>query len=444
MNNEMLSVSADISHINSRKRSRTSIVWQYFTTVEDINGKVINAFCHVPGCSASYRNPSGTSTLLKHVKKHLWEENDFEIPVRQNEAESNVQESLTESPITKNLARSPIKKILTQSPTEGNLPQLSIKEEFDLSPIKDKSTPLPTIEKSTKTEIKIKNKRYDVSHTKQSFNNDIVESIGAWMIHGIIPLSDVENRKFTEMLHRLQPYYVPPDRTTIQNYISDYFSILCRIAKTSIRTVTSKIALSIDCSSRSVPKGSITISANWINDQWILKRLLLHVTHSPALCLKTYDQVLCDIIYRQICQWGIKRKIVSITSESEVNMRNSLHLLQNLIFQECSIKQLSGHDDWHIPCLIHAIQPAVKEGFHIIQHQIQKIHFFILSVSHIASRKNCFTKLVVEFSYDQGTQLPQCCDLDSNWQDIFNMLNQAIKLRPIFDSMCNTEELDLD
>ena len=405
----------NLPHIDSpafkcRKRSRRSAVWDYFTAVEDIHGRIVIAYCNRPGCNSRYRNPCGTSTLLKHaISKHGLNRN-------QDSSNTNNTELEYQTPM----------HYLAPSPST------SIRHDFnfDLDPVDE--------EPRNSQLMKMEEGNNEANCTQQTLTKNMIKSLAAWIIDRVMPISDIESDKFNDLLRLSQQLYTPVSRAAVQRQIRDHFSALFGAARLLLSQVTSKIALSVNYSSRCIPDGSIAITAHWISHQWTPKSLLLHITHSPTTYTEDYSRLICNIVSQEICRWQLKNRVISITSDFEINMQNSCQLLRSCLFQESYNSPFT--DGYHIPCLAHAVQLGAKEGLDMIKFQIQKIYHFILSVHRLRSRKEYFEKLLIELDYDRSTTFPPIRDIRTDWLNIFKMVNDAFQLRKIINTMCNHHE----
>ena len=67
---ELESESSSTSSGNNfgRKRQKTSGIWSRYVCTTNRQGKTVLAICKT--CNAKFKNPSGTSTLRYHYRKH--------------------------------------------------------------------------------------------------------------------------------------------------------------------------------------------------------------------------------------------------------------------------------------------------------------------------------------------------------------------------------------
>ena len=161
------------------------------------------------------------------------------------------------------------------------------------------------------------------------------------IVQDLQPLSIVEDKGFRQFISDLDPKYQLPCRREIASNLlptlyeetkSQLFRELCD---------ANAIALTTDLWSSRHTQSFMTVTAHFINKEWVLKSCVLE---TPRLAASHTAQNISDELVRVMSEWQIQRKVVAVVTDNsskETSAVNKLGLTQ-------------------IPCFAHTINLVVN------------------------------------------------------------------------------------
>lgn len=333
-----------------------SEVWKYFS--------VDASDCHFAICSLCTRRISRgpgrsftTSALWKHFRSHSNDEiSNFLEQAEQNLNEpdvtcdsSNTDESLPSS-CSNDITLSPSSDQASTS-TSCSTPSMSAKvprlSYTALPRGKPKYYSLGLFKKGNPKQATIhdcfeKKKIFDVGHSRRL---RITGLIAEMICLDFQPLSIVENVGFKKLIEYLEPRYPMVTRKQLANVvIPDMFRRVQGEVKNLLLSADSKVCITTDMWSSIANNDYISITCNFITNDFKLKHATLEVLPYPEVS-HTAESIRA-ILLKILSDWGIKNKVACVIHDNAANM----------------VAALNESGLTHLSCFAHSLQLVVLAG----------------------------------------------------------------------------------
>lgn len=174
----------------------------------------------------------------------------------------------------------------------------------------------------------------------------------------------------------------------------------------------------------------MVVTAHWIDEQWTLRAAILEFKRFPTPY--TGDAV-CAFLNDVIESWELSKDIRAITTDNAADMCNRLKKLrENLNGSHPGL--YACHKSFHVWCIAHVINLAVKECMSVVHIQIGKIRAVINSIRPSVKRRDIFNDIRVELG--DMSDLP-CMDCETRWCSTFTMIKKAFSCRLVINAVVN-------
>ncbi|OMO90348.1 hypothetical protein COLO4_19223 [Corchorus olitorius] len=248
------------------------------------------------------------------------------------------------------------------------------------------------------------------------------------------PFEWVEHRKVRELCCYLNKDFKPISRNTCKGDCLKIHLEMKEELKSILGKVSSKISLTCDMWSSCTSDGYLCLTAHYVNDDWKLCFKILNFFNVPPPHSATY---LYNTIYGLLREWGIEKKICSITLDNASNMNNMQELLR---FQLDQNDALVAHGKYfHVRCCAHILNLIVQSGLEVIKVGLLKIRECVKYVEGSEGRKIKFRECVAQagFEYSKGLWL----DVPTRWNSTYLMIERFLYYRSAFEVLSRTYEV---
>nr|KYP39762.1 Putative AC transposase [Cajanus cajan] len=142
---------------------------------------------------------------------------------------------------------------------------------------------------------------------------------------------------------------------------------------------------------------------------------------------------MAKIIYDFLEDWGIERKIFSLTLDNASSNNDKMqdYLKEKLLLQNDG---LLCCEFFHIRCVAHILNLIVQEGLKVSGRAIHKIRESIKCVKGSEGRMRSFKACIAKVS-GINTKMGLCLDVVTWWNLTFLMLERALLYRRAFTSL---------
>lgn len=98
-------------------------------------------------------------------------------------------------------------------------------------------------------------------------------------------------------------------------------------------------------------------------------------------------------------------------------------------------------ESWHIRCVFHILNRAVKDSEPLFVSQVANIGELIKKIRVNPALRECCNPLQLALGsiQDKVCDVPEL-DVDARWNSMYLMVKSALNLRSVFNSMCDHPE----
>ena len=196
--------------------------------------------------------------------------------------------------------------------------------------------------------------------------------------------------------------------------------------KQQLENVPGRICLTTDVWQSCTTEGYISLTAHFVDDKWNLHSRVLNFSHFPPPHSGVF---LADKMFNFLKEWGIEKKIFSITVDNASANDNMQDILKRQLRMIDGL--LCDGEFFHIRCSAHILNLIVQDGLKIVNVAIHKIRESVKYVKGSESRLLKFVECCeyVGVKYLMGLRM----DVPTRWNATFLMLECAIRYRLVFE-----------
>ncbi|XP_058086418.1 zinc finger BED domain-containing protein RICESLEEPER 2-like [Magnolia sinica] len=241
------------------------------------------------------------------------------------------------------------------------------------------------------------------------------------------PFQMVESPAFVGLARCLNPKYEKVSRTTIKRVcMKIYEGEKVKLKRELVTQAISRISLTSDLwTASNQRKGYMSLTAHYVDAEW---RLCKRIINFRYLAPPHSGLMISDCIHRCLMEWGIEKKISTITLDNAsandsviMNLRNQFRATSDLYF---------GGKIFHVRCCAHILNLIVQEGLKTIDPTIENIRESVKYIRGSPSRLHVWNEIVKRLNL--STQRTMKLDVTTRWNSTFEMLDSAIDLRLAF------------
>lgn len=248
-----------------------------------------------------------------------------------------------------------------------------------------------------------------------------------WIISSNQSFQCVENTDFIKLIQLLRSNIKLPCRTTVQRRITEENESEKLKMKTIVSKIPRNVSLTTDAWSSRIFKGYLAISIHWISNDWKMKSLLLDF---PCFITPHTGNSVCNQLISTILEWGIGNKVQSITTDNGSDVVSGVTKLNNILLTMFP-DQRRIENSFHIRCVAHVLNLAVKDCMKIVHSEISSIRHAIHALSISTKRRDIFLSLCKELHC--SVEIPGL-DVDTRWSSTFIMIKKAYKAKRVIMS----------
>ncbi|KAK2645747.1 hypothetical protein Ddye_020942 [Dipteronia dyeriana] len=198
--------------------------------------------------------------------------------------------------------------------------------------------------------------------------------------------------------------------------------------KTMLENTHGRICLTSDLWTSINTDEFLCLTTHFLDGNWILQKKVLNF----CIMLPPHDGVsLAHKIYTLLCEWGIEKKIFSITLDNASSKKSFVDILKTLL--NLKKEPISDGDFLHIRCCSHIVNLIVQDGLKEIDDVVLKIRDCIRYIRGSQVRKQTFLGCCKQVSLESKMGLKQ--DVPTRWNSTFLMLQSAIYYRHAWCSL---------
>jgi len=250
-----------------------------------------------------------------------------------------------------------------------------------------------------------------------------------------LPYEFVEYPDLRDWISYLCPDAVMVSRNTIKADIERMYRKERRMLKDLLVSVPSRICLTANLWTPINTKGFLSLTAHFVDLNWKLNSKLLNFCRMP---FPYTGFELFKKVYELLQDWGIEKKIFSITLDNAF----ANDVLQNTLRSQLLLQNglICGGEFFHIRCCAHILNLIVQEGLSVLGNGLDQIRTSIKYVKGSETRMLKFKQCLQRFFSELDTSCGLCLDVPARWNSTYLMLKSALKYRHVFGSLHLVDE----
>ncbi|XP_062099771.1 zinc finger BED domain-containing protein RICESLEEPER 2-like [Humulus lupulus] len=265
--------------------------------------------------------------------------------------------------------------------------------------------------------VALGSKRFDPNHFRELMTRAII-------LHDL-PFSFVEYEGVRATYEYLYPGITLVTRNTAKADVVKMHALEKARIKSMLNNNSSRICLTSDLWTSIVTDGYITITAHFIDKDWVLQKRILNFCFIPP---PHSGVAICSTMFELLCEWGIEKKLFALTLDNASSNNVTVDLLQKDLTAKNALP--CNGKFFHIRCCAHILNLVVQEGLKDIDGVVLKIRESAKYVRGSQVRKKKFLECVNLVGLDSKRGLKQ--DVPTRWNSTFLMLDSAIYYRRAF------------
>ncbi|KAL2905817.1 putative AC transposase [Bienertia sinuspersici] len=248
----------------------------------------------------------------------------------------------------------------------------------------------------------------------------------AIMFHSY-PFNIVEHVKLRELHSYLNPNVIHISRNTILAYCWKEHDRLKLRMRDSLSQVSSRICFTSDCwSSKVTSRGYLSLTAHYIDNNWILRSHILNFKHFPP---PHKSQDIYRFVQELIRDWNLEGKAFSMTCDNASSMDVMVSCLKTDLHSRSALP--CGGSLLHVRCCAHMLNLIVQSGLSVVGESVVKLRgacrYIDGSDHRLTKFHECVRASGANFKGSLILDCPTC------WNSTYLMLKKAFQAKPAFD-----------
>ncbi|XP_027368265.1 zinc finger BED domain-containing protein RICESLEEPER 2-like [Abrus precatorius] len=267
----------------------------------------------------------------------------------------------------------------------------------------------------------------DVSFGARKINQKTQRNILAQaIIKHDLPFNFAEYDMIREWINYVNPNVVMPSRNTV---VSDVQKIYMR-EKEKLKEVIcpNRVCLTSDVWTAATSEGYICLTVHFVDENWrLVSKILNFYRMKPPHTGVELEATLFDYLK----QWGIDKKVFSITLDNASANDNMQDILKNHLRVQNSL--LCDGEFFHVRSSAHILNLIIQEGLKVTNETLFKIRESVKYVRGSDGRMIKFQDCVQDAGID--TTIGLRLDVSTRWNSTYLIRESAIKYEKAFDTL---------
>ncbi|XAR48364.1 hypothetical protein NMG60_11031174 [Bertholletia excelsa] len=254
------------------------------------------------------------------------------------------------------------------------------------------------------------------------------------ILHGY-PLSMVDHVGFQVFVRNLQPMFeLMPFNRVETDCIEIYKKEKQKVSEV-LDKLPGKINLSADKWATKDGGSYFSLTAHFIDDDWLLKRKLLNfIVIDPSHT----EEMLSEVIMTSLMEWDIDRKLFSVTFDSSSTNENIVCRIRDRLCQNRFL--LCDGQLFDVCCAANIIKLMAKDALDALLEVTHKIRESIRYVKSSQATQEKFNEMVQLVGVVEG-QRCLCLDNPLQWNSTYFMIEVALEYKDAFSLLQEHEPL---
>ncbi|KAF8399182.1 hypothetical protein HHK36_015047 [Tetracentron sinense] len=252
-----------------------------------------------------------------------------------------------------------------------------------------------------------------------------------WLVVASLPPSTLEEEWLVNSFKFLNSSVKFWSSEKFQTVFRKMFKSMREDVRASLEQVTCKVSITLDFWTSYEQVSYISITGQWIDENWSLHKVLLDICHIP------YPYGATDIYHTLVKvfkMYNIDNRILSCTHDNSQNAMHACHTLK---------EDLDGRKSGpfcYIPCAARTLNLIIEDGLRTAKPVISKIREFVLEMNASSELLEAFNHLTA--TYQEGSwKLP--LDASTRWSGSYMMLDIVCKAGKSLETVIRKHEDNL-
>ncbi|KAM0063229.1 putative transcription factor/ chromatin remodeling BED-type(Zn) family [Helianthus debilis subsp. tardiflorus] len=244
------------------------------------------------------------------------------------------------------------------------------------------------------------------------------------MLHDYPP-SMVEHVGFKIFVKNLQPMFEVVTTGAIE---SDCLTIYAKERQKVfdvVRNLHGRISLAVGFWSSPENVDYLSLTANYIDDNWKLQRKILNFL---TLDSSQTEDAISELLIKCLMDWDVDQKLFSLTLDDCFRYDNLAYRIKNWLAENRPV--LDHGELFDIRCASHLVKSLLEDSMESIKNVIEKIRESVRFVKSSLATHGKFD----EFAQQSGINTEKCLSLDNQmrWNSTYLMLESVLEYKSAF------------
>ncbi|KAM0878624.1 hypothetical protein ACQ4PT_034754 [Festuca glaucescens] len=264
--------------------------------------------------------------------------------------------------------------------------------------------------------------KFDVDAIRLAFVEMIIEDE--------LPFAFGEKACFRKFMSIVCPHFtLPSRRTTTRDAMRRYFKEKARL-KNFLKDSCQRVCLTTDCWTSQQLDGYITVTASFIDENWILHKKIINF----FLVKGHKGEDIGKNLIRCMAKWGMERVMTVTVDNASANDGGIVYLRRHL---NKSPSNIAKGKYLHMRCAAHIVNLIVQDGLKEVDMSIKRVRAVVRYIRNGGSRIGKFKEIVVEEKVDAKSFLR--IDVPTRWNSTFLMLKAANVYEKVFTRLAEED-----
>ncbi|XP_047338095.1 uncharacterized protein LOC124941787 isoform X2 [Impatiens glandulifera] len=244
-----------------------------------------------------------------------------------------------------------------------------------------------------------------------------------WLILSSLPTNALEEKWLSNSFKFLNPSVQLWPGEKFQAVLGEVFRSMQEDARAILEQASSKLSITLDLWTSYEQIYYMSITCQWIDENWIFQKVLLDICHVPSPCS---GSEIYNCIVKVLKVYNIENRILSCTHDnSPVGMHACLSLKEDIDTQKVG-------PFCYIPCAARTLNSIVNDGLKTTRSVISKVREFVLEINGSLEMRQEFLHLTN--AYQEGNwKFP--LDVSPRWSGSYQMIDLVHKASKSLDNM---------
>lgn len=223
-----------------------------------------------------------------------------------------------------------------------------------------------------------------------------------WLLVASLPTSTLSEKWLTNAFKFLNPSFECWSVEKFHTVLREVFRSMQETLRLTLEQVSSKVSITLDSWTSYQQIKYMSVSCQWIDENWSFQNVLLDVCHIPSSC---GSSEIYYVLLKVLRSYNLETKMISCTMKGDMDS-------QKLATLCC------------IPCAAHTLNLIVTDGLRSTERVIMKIREFVMELNSSPEMSEDFVQFTT--AYQEGNwKFP--LDASARWSGNYQMLDIARK-----------------